>query len=69
MGAGQNFNKKVCIFQIHVSARIAYRVSARGLFVNNFAWELLKASNLQAESKIIKKIIETPNLSIETKNF
>jgi hypothetical protein len=32
-------------------------------------WGLLKASNLQAESKILKKNIGTPNLSIKTKNF
>jgi hypothetical protein len=30
---------------------------------------LKKASNLQAESNILKKIIGTPNLSIKTKNF
>jgi hypothetical protein len=37
--------------------------------IYNFAWGLLKASNLQAELKILKKIIGTPNLSIKTKNF
>jgi hypothetical protein len=30
------------------------RVSARKLSIYNFAWELLKATNLQAESKILK---------------
>jgi hypothetical protein len=30
------------------------RVSARRLSIYNFAWELLKATNLQAESKILK---------------
>jgi hypothetical protein len=30
------------------------RVSARKLSIYNFAWELLKAMNLQAESKILK---------------
>jgi hypothetical protein len=45
------------------------RVSARRLSIYNFAWRLLKASNLQTESKILKKIIGTPNLSIKTKNF
>jgi hypothetical protein len=45
------------------------RISARRLSIYNFAWGLLKASNLQAESKILKKIIGTPNLSIKTKNF
>jgi hypothetical protein len=45
------------------------RVSARRLSIYNFARGLLKASNLQAESKILKKIIGTPNLSINTKNF
>jgi hypothetical protein len=34
------------------------RVSARRFSISNFAWGLLKASNLQAESKIIKKILE-----------
>jgi hypothetical protein len=41
------------------------RESARRLSIYNFAWGLLKASNLQAESKILKKIIGTPNLSIK----
>jgi hypothetical protein len=45
------------------------RVSARRLSIYNFALGLLKASNLQAESKILKKNIGTPNLSIKTKNF
>jgi hypothetical protein len=31
------------------------RVSARRLSIYNFAWEFLKATNLQAESKILKK--------------
>jgi hypothetical protein len=39
-------NKKMCC------------VSARRLFIYNFGWGLLKASNLQAESKILKKILE-----------
>jgi hypothetical protein len=30
------------------------RVSARRLSIYNFAWELLKATYLQAESKILK---------------
>jgi hypothetical protein len=30
------------------------RVSARRLSIYNFAWELLKATNLQAESKILQ---------------
>jgi hypothetical protein len=30
------------------------RVSAKRLSIYNFAWELLKATNLQAESKILK---------------
>jgi hypothetical protein len=30
------------------------RVSARRLSIYNFAWELLKTRNLQAESKILK---------------
>jgi hypothetical protein len=34
------------------------RVSARRLSFYNFAWELLKATNLQAESKILKNILE-----------
>jgi hypothetical protein len=34
------------------------RVSARRLSIYNFAWGLLKATNLQAESKILKKILE-----------
>jgi hypothetical protein len=34
------------------------RVSARRLSIYNFARELLKATNLQAESKILKKILE-----------
>jgi hypothetical protein len=34
------------------------RVSARILSIYNFAWELLKATNMQAESKILKKILE-----------
>jgi hypothetical protein len=37
-----NLKKKMC------------RVSARRLSIYNFAWELLKATNLQAESKILK---------------
>jgi hypothetical protein len=43
------------------------RVSARRLSIYNFAWRLPKASNLQAEFKILKKIIGTPNLLIKTK--
>jgi hypothetical protein len=39
------------------------RVSARRLSIYNFASGFLKASNLQAESKILKKIIGTPNQS------
>jgi hypothetical protein len=42
------------------------RVSARRLSIYNFALGLLKASNLQAESKVLKKSIGTPNLSIKT---
>jgi hypothetical protein len=34
------------------------RVSARRLSIYNFAWELPKATNLQAESKILQKILE-----------
>jgi hypothetical protein len=34
------------------------RVSARKLSIYNFAWGLLKVSNLQAESKILKKLLE-----------
>jgi hypothetical protein len=34
------------------------RVSARRLSIYNFAWGLLKATNLQAESKILKKLLE-----------
>jgi hypothetical protein len=34
------------------------RVSARRLSIYNFAWGLLKATNLQAEFKILKKILE-----------
>jgi hypothetical protein len=33
-------------------------VSARRLSIYNFAWGLLKVSNLQAESKILKKLLE-----------
>jgi hypothetical protein len=40
------YSKKMC------------RVSARRLFIYNFAWGLLKASNLQAEYKILKKLLE-----------
>jgi hypothetical protein len=43
-------------------------VSARRLSIYNFAWGLLKASNLQAGSKILKEIIGTPNLSMKKKN-
>jgi hypothetical protein len=35
------------------------RVSARTLSIYNFAWELLKAMNLQAESKILKNYWNT----------
>jgi hypothetical protein len=45
------------------------RASARRLSIYNFAWGLLKASNLQAESKILKEIIGTPNLSLKKKNL
>jgi hypothetical protein len=45
------------------------RVSVNRLFIYNFAWGLLKTSNSQAESKILKKIIGKSNLSIKTKNF
>jgi hypothetical protein len=37
-------------------------VSARRLSIYNFAWGLLKASNLQAVSKILIKIIGTPQI-------
>jgi hypothetical protein len=40
------------------NSRKMCRVSARRLFIYNFAWGLLKASNLQAESKILKKLLE-----------
>jgi hypothetical protein len=44
------------------------RVSARRLSIYNFAWGLLKVSNLQAESKILKKIIGTPIYQSKQKN-
>jgi hypothetical protein len=58
-----NSEKKMC------------RVSARRLSIYNFAWELLKATNLQAESKILKyfqkkyvwylKSVKEPNICME----
>jgi hypothetical protein len=49
--------------------KIMCRVSARRVSIYYFTWGLLKASNLQAESKILKKIIGKSNLSIKTKKF
>jgi hypothetical protein len=45
-------------------SKMYVKISARRP-IYNFARGLLKASNLQAESKILKKIIGTPNLSIK----
>jgi hypothetical protein len=49
-----------------------YHVSARKFSIYNFAWGLLKASNLQAESKILKKLLEhqiyQPKPKISKKN-
>jgi hypothetical protein len=44
------------------------RVSARRLSIYNFAWGLLKATNLQAESKILKKILEHQIYQSKQKN-
>jgi hypothetical protein len=45
-----------------------FRVSARRLSIYNFAWGLLKTSNLQAESKFLKKIIGTKSIN-QNKKF
>jgi hypothetical protein len=43
------------------------RVSSRRLSIYNFARGLLKASNLQAESKILKKLFEHQNYQSKQK--
>jgi hypothetical protein len=51
-----------CIVDNNIAIKInkskICHVSARRLSIYNFAWGLLKASNLQAESKILKKLLE-----------
>jgi hypothetical protein len=50
------FSKKCCNLYIKISKQKMCRVSARRFY--NFTWGLLKASNLQAESEILKKLLE-----------
>jgi hypothetical protein len=54
-------NLQLFIFYFHsdeIFIKKMCRVFARRLSIYNFVWELLKATNLQAESKILKKILE-----------
>jgi hypothetical protein len=44
------------------------RVSARRLSIYNFTWGLLKATNLQAESKILKNLLEHQIYQSKQKN-
>jgi hypothetical protein len=44
------------------------RVSAKRLSIYNFAWGLLKETNLQAESKILKKKLEHQIYQSKQKN-
>jgi hypothetical protein len=56
------FYKKIT-FQITRQIKKMCRVSARKLSIYNFAWRLLKASNLQAEFKILKKYWNTKSIN------
>jgi hypothetical protein len=49
-----DLSKAVDTVNIEILLEKMCRVSARRLSIYNFAWELLKATNLQAESKILK---------------
>jgi hypothetical protein len=62
----QNLIKNQCLRIYVFCIQKMCRVAARRLSIYNFTWGLLKASNLQAESKILKKLLEN---QIYQKNF
>jgi hypothetical protein len=58
MNKRQNPLKNPCLRIYVFCIQKMCRVAAKRLSIYNFAWEFLKASNLQAESKILKKLLE-----------
>jgi hypothetical protein len=69
MNKRQNLTKNQCLRIYVFCIQKMCRVAARRLSIYNFAWGPLKASNLQAESKILKKNIGTPKSINQNKKF